>query len=93
MSRAKSGKKRVPAKDAARATDAVRTEVRALVRGPSYMTFDDVVGLLSILDGSGLPTTIDYRNWGLKKYRKLGVLTVDPQVKIRFKLTGLPLGE
>lgn len=35
--------------------------------------------------------TIDYRNWGLKKFRKLGVLTVDPLVKIRFKLTGLPV--
>ena len=43
MSRAKSGKKRVPAKDAARAKDAVRAEVRALVHGPSYMTFEDVV--------------------------------------------------
>ena len=35
--------------------------------------------------------TLDYRNWGLKKFRKLGVLTVDPQVKIRFKFTGLPV--
>jgi polyisoprenoid-binding protein YceI len=34
--------------------------------------------------------TLDYRNWGLKKYRKLGVLTVDPEVKIRFKFTGGP---
>lgn len=34
--------------------------------------------------------TINYRNWGLKKYRKLGVLTVDPEVKIRFKFTALP---
>jgi polyisoprenoid-binding protein YceI len=34
--------------------------------------------------------TIDYRNWGLKKYRKLGVLTVDPEVKIRFKFTAVP---
>lgn len=33
---------------------------------------------------------IDYRNWGLKKYRKLGVLTVDPEVKIRFKFTAVP---
>jgi len=41
MSRARSGKKRVPAKDAARAKDAVRAEVRALVHGPSYMTFED----------------------------------------------------
>lgn len=34
--------------------------------------------------------TLDYRNWGLKKYRKLGVLTVDPEVKVRFKFTGAP---
>lgn len=34
--------------------------------------------------------TIDYRNWGLKKYRKLGVLTVDPMVTVRFKFTGTP---
>lgn len=34
--------------------------------------------------------SIDYRNWGLKKYRKLGVLTVDPELKIRFKFTGTP---
>lgn len=33
-------------------------------------------------------TVIDYRNWGLKTYRKLGVLKVDPEVKIRFKFTG-----
>ena len=32
--------------------------------------------------------TIDYRRWGLKKFRKLGVLTVDPFVKVRFKFTG-----
>jgi polyisoprenoid-binding protein YceI len=34
--------------------------------------------------------TLDYRNWGLKTYRKLGVLKVDPQVKVRFKFTGVP---
>lgn len=34
--------------------------------------------------------TIDYRNWGLKVFRKLGVLKVDPEVKIRFKFTGVP---
>jgi polyisoprenoid-binding protein YceI len=32
--------------------------------------------------------TINYHNWGLKTYRKLGVLKVDPEVKIRFKFTG-----
>ena len=32
--------------------------------------------------------TINYHSWGLKTYRKLGVLKVDPEVKIRFKFTG-----
>ena len=35
--------------------------------------------------------TIDYRNWNLKKYRRALVLTVDPEVKIRFKLVGTPV--
>ncbi len=34
--------------------------------------------------------TIDYRHWGLKKIRKLGIFTVDPEVKIRFKFVGAP---
>ena len=46
-------------------------------------------------DGGGYvitgEATIDYRNWGLKTYRKLGVLKVDPQVKVRFKFTGQPV--
>ncbi|HET8616832.1 MAG TPA: acetyl-CoA carboxylase biotin carboxyl carrier protein [Actinomycetales bacterium] len=33
---------------------------------PAELTFDDVVGLLSILDGSAFPTTIDYRNGPLE---------------------------
>lgn len=33
--------------------------------------------------------TLDYRQWGLKKFRKLGLLTVDPFVKVRFKFTGV----
>jgi polyisoprenoid-binding protein YceI len=32
--------------------------------------------------------TLDYRLWGLKTYRKLGVVKVDPEVKVRFKFTG-----
>lgn len=32
--------------------------------------------------------TIDYRNWKLKVFRTLGVLKVDPMVRIRFKFTG-----
>jgi polyisoprenoid-binding protein YceI len=32
--------------------------------------------------------TIDYRNWNLKKIRKAGLITVDPEVKVRFKFAG-----
>lgn len=35
--------------------------------------------------------TIDYRNWGLKVIRKGFVIKVDPFVKVRFKLTGVPV--
>jgi polyisoprenoid-binding protein YceI len=34
--------------------------------------------------------TIDYRNWGLKKIRKALIFTVEPEVQVRFKLTGEP---
>lgn len=34
--------------------------------------------------------TIDYRNWNLKVIRKAFLFTVAPEVKIRFKLTGVP---
>ncbi len=33
-------------------------------------------------------TVIDYRNWGLKIFRKAMLLKVDPNVTIRFKLVG-----
>ena len=36
-------------------------------------------------------TTIDYRNWKLKVIRKALLFTVNPEVKIRFKLTGVPV--
>jgi polyisoprenoid-binding protein YceI len=32
--------------------------------------------------------TVDYRNWNLKKIRKAGLITVDPEVKVRFKFAG-----
>jgi polyisoprenoid-binding protein YceI len=35
-------------------------------------------------------TTIDDRTWGLKVIRKALLFTVNPEVKIRFKLTGTP---
>lgn len=37
-------------------------------------------------------TTIDYRTWGLKVIRKL-MFKVDPEVRIRFKLVGVPAEE
>ncbi|HEY8995003.1 MAG TPA: YceI family protein [Lacunisphaera sp.] len=35
--------------------------------------------------------TVDYRLWGLKVIRKGFVIKVDPLVKVRFKLTGVPV--
>lgn len=34
--------------------------------------------------------TLRYTDWGLKVIRKLGLLKVDPEVKVRFKLIGQP---
>ncbi|WP_438480593.1 YceI family protein [Oleiharenicola lentus] len=33
-------------------------------------------------------TVIDYRNWNLPKIRKAMLFTVDPDVKVRFKISG-----
>lgn len=33
--------------------------------------------------------TVDYRNWGLKVIKKALVLKVDPEVRVRFKLTAV----
>jgi polyisoprenoid-binding protein YceI len=33
-------------------------------------------------------TTFDYRNWGLKIFRKFGVAKVDPEVTVRFQFVG-----
>lgn len=38
-------------------------------------------------------TTIDHRNWNLKVIRKALLFTVSPEVKVRFKLTGVPVEE
>lgn len=32
--------------------------------------------------------TIDHRQWGLKQFRKMGFLTVSPEVKVAFKIVG-----
>ncbi|MBI2511876.1 MAG: YceI family protein [Opitutae bacterium] len=47
--------------------------------------------LVKVQDGVYTVTgkaTIDYRNWGLKKFRKFGLATVDPDVTIRFQFVG-----
>ena len=36
-------------------------------------------------------TTLDYRNWKLKVIRKAFLFTVEPEVQVRFKLTGVPV--
>lgn len=71
MSRAKSGKKRVPAKDAARAKDAVRAEVRALVHGPSYMTFEDVVADFPMAHINTRPPHVSYTPWHLLEHMRI----------------------
>ena len=38
-------------------------------------------------------TTIDYRTWNLKVIRMALLLKVSPEVKIRFKFTGVPVEE
>ncbi len=38
-------------------------------------------------------TTIDTRDWKLKVIRKAFLFTVEPEVKIRFKFTGVPVEE
>lgn len=48
---------------------------------------------VSQVDGAYIITgeaTIDTRNWDLKVLRKSFVIKVDPFVKVRFKLTGVP---
>ncbi|HYC71100.1 MAG TPA: YceI family protein [Opitutaceae bacterium] len=35
--------------------------------------------------------TLHYTDWGLKVIRKMGLLRVDPEVKVRFKLIGTPV--
>ncbi len=38
-------------------------------------------------------TTIDYRQWNLKVISKAYLIKVDPEVKVRFKLTGSPVAD
>lgn len=36
-------------------------------------------------------TTFDHRNWKLKVIRKALLFTVEPELRVRFKLTGVPI--
>ncbi len=51
---------------------------------------------VNITQGDGVWTitgaaTLRYTDWGLKVIRMFGVLKVDPEVKVRFKLIGTPV--
>jgi hypothetical protein len=61
MSRAK----RAPAKDP------VRAEVRNLVRGPSYMTFDDVVASFPMQHINTRPPNVPYTPWHLLEHMRI----------------------
>jgi len=61
MSRAK----RAPAKDA------VRAEVRNLVHGPSYMTFDDVVADFPMPHINTRPPNVSYTPWHLLEHMRI----------------------
>ena len=50
--------------------DAVRAEVRALVGGPSYMTFDDVVADFPMQHINTRPPHVDYTPWQLLEHMR-----------------------
>jgi hypothetical protein len=67
VSRAKAG---VKAKTNVK-KDAVRAEVRALVRGPSYMTFDDVVADFPMRHINTRPPNVPYTPWHLLEHMRI----------------------
>jgi len=79
--RAKSGARRAPAKRAARARktgtkqarakDAVRAEVRALVHGPSYMTLEDAVADFPMQHINTRPPHVSYTPWHLLEHMRI----------------------
>jgi hypothetical protein len=78
MSRAKArtkpkkvGSKRAGAKKAGPKKDAVRAEVRALVHGPSYMTFDDVVADFPMEHINTRPPNVPYTPWHLLEHIRI----------------------
>ena len=61
MSRATAGMKK----------DAVRAEVRALVHGPSYMTFDDAVADFPMRHINTRPPNVPYTPWHLLEHMRI----------------------
>lgn len=51
--------------------DAVRAEVRTLVRGPSYMTFDDVVADFPMKHINTRPPNVPYTPWHLIEHMRI----------------------
>ena len=51
--------------------DAVRAEVRALVHGPSYMTFDDVVADFPMKHVNTRPPNVPYTPWHLLEHMRI----------------------
>ena len=52
-------------------TDAVRAEVRNLVHGPSYMTFDDVVAGFPMTQINTRPPNVSYTPWHLLEHMRI----------------------
>ena len=52
-------------------TDAVRAEVRNLVHGPSYMTFDDVVADFPMKHINTRPPNVTYTPWHLLEHMRI----------------------
>src|ERR1700675_4454726 len=50
--------------------DAVRAEVRNLVHGPSYMTFDDVVAGFPMKHINTRPPNVSYTPWHLLEHMR-----------------------
>ena len=61
VSRAKAGPKK----------DAVRAEVRALVHGPSYMTFDDAIAEFPMEHINTRPPNVPYTPWHLLEHMRI----------------------
>lgn len=51
--------------------DAVRAEVKTLVHGPSYMTFDDVVAGFPMAQINTKPPNVSYTPWHLLEHMRL----------------------